>query len=134
MIVETKVLGQPVELADRDIPLPAGTQSLRGLLTELVRVEVEQYEQRRRDQLVLRILSPADLANGSSAGRIVSAPRDVPGAPTVDEATTRALEAFGDGLYLAILDGKQVEELDAPIEVMSDSRLRLVRLVALAGG
>jgi hypothetical protein len=71
---------------------------------------------------------------GASTGKIVSGPRDVPVAPPVEAATERALEAFRDGLYLVILDGEQVEDLDAPIEATSDSRLRLVRLVALAGG
>jgi hypothetical protein len=46
----------------------------------------------------------------------------------------RALEAFGDGLFLAVLDGGQIDDLDAPVTVTPSSRLRLVRLVALAGG
>lgn len=134
MIVETKVLGQSAELADRHIALPIGAGTLRGLLSELVRIEVQQYDKRRSEQLILRILSPADEAQGASIGRIVSAPRVVPAPPPVDVALERALEAFRDGLYLVVFDGKPVEDLDAPIEVMRDSRLRLVRLVALAGG
>ena len=44
------------------------------------------------------------------------------------------MQAFGDGLYFAVLDGTQIEDLDAPLHVTASSRLRLVRLVALAGG
>ena len=47
---------------------------------------------------------------------------------------TRAVQAFGDGLYLAVLDGRQIDDLDASVTVTPSSRLRLVRLVALAGG
>ena len=33
-----------------------------------------------------------------------------------------------------VVDGTVVSELDAPLTLTADSRLRLVRLVALAGG
>ena len=134
MLVETKVLGQRVELADREISLPVGVGTLRALLAELVRVELEAYDHRRDDQLVLRILTPKDLAEGQATGRFTSGGRDVPKAPDLETATARAIEAFVDGLFLVILDGRQIEEIDAPVEVTPDSRLRLVRLVALAGG
>jgi hypothetical protein len=58
----------------------------------------------------------------------------VPLAPAPDVAISRALQAFGDGLYFAVLDGAQIDDLDAPLTVTPSSRLRLVRLVALAGG
>ena len=55
-------------------------------------------------------------------------------APADDVAVARAVEAFDDGLYYVVVDGAVVSELDAPLTLTADSRLRLVRLVALAGG
>ena len=133
MIVEVRVLGQPGEVVDRDYG-PVGLTTLRRLITDLVHREVAGYESRRQAQQVLRVLTPADLAAGQISGRITSGGRHVPEAPPVDVAVARALEAFGDGLYLVVLDGRQVEDLDAPLDVAPSSRLRLVRLVALAGG
>jgi hypothetical protein len=134
VIVEVRVVGQPGEVVDRDYADLAGETTLRELLSSLVREEVAGYEERREAQQVLRVLTPADLATGHTTGRFRSGGRHTPPAPAADVAVARALEAFGDGLYFAVLDGRQIEDLDAPLHVTADSRLRLVRLVALAGG
>lgn len=133
MIVEVRVVGQSGEVVDRDYSL-AGETTLRELLTSLVREELTGYEVRRQTQQILRVLTPADLAAGHEAGRFLSGGRSVPAAPSPDLAVSRALQAFGDGLYLAVLDGTQIDDLDRPLHVSASSRLRLVRLVALAGG
>jgi hypothetical protein len=133
VIVETKVIGRAAEQHDRQVAA-AGASTLRGLLTELVRAELEGYEQRRADKQVLRLLNAADLADGYASGTFSSAPRRVPAAPGLDEALARAVEAFEDGQVLVLLDGAQVADLDTPLTIAADSRIRLVRLVALAGG
>lgn len=134
MIVEVRVLGQPGEVVDHDRGDLDGETTLRHLLGALVGDEVAGYESRRQAQQVLRVLTPADLATGHTTGRISSGGRRTPPAPDLATATARAVEAFTDGLVLAVLDGVQVEDLDAPLHVTSASRLRLVRMVALAGG
>jgi hypothetical protein len=134
VIVEVKVVGRPGEVVDRDIPDLSGEVTLRALLTSLVRAEAAGYEERRQAQQLLSILAPGDLAAGHTSGRIVSGGRHTPSAPSPDEAVDRALQAFTDGLYLVVLDGKQLTELDTPVVVSPSSQLRLVRLVALAGG
>lgn len=134
MIVEVRVVGQPGEVVDRDYTDLAGETTLRELLSSLVREEVAAYETRRQAQQVLRVLTPADLASGHTTGRFLSGGRHTAPAPTPDGAVARALQAFGDGLYFAVLDGAQIEDLEAPLHVTPTSRLRLVRLVALAGG
>jgi hypothetical protein len=134
VIVETKVIGRALERCDREFSVSDANATLRGLITELVRIEIAEYDKRRQERPILRILNAADLADGYGSGRFLSAPRQVPAAPSVDEAVIRALEAFRDGLFLVILDGTQIDDLDAPLTVNADSRLRLLRLVALAGG
>lgn len=134
MIVEVRVVGQPGEVVDRDYTEVTGPTTLRELLTSLVREELTGYEDRRRSQQILRVLTPADLASGHETGRFLSGGRHVPQAPPPDVAISRALQAFDDGLYFAVLDGTQIDDLDGPLHVSPSSRLRLVRLVALAGG
>ncbi|WP_116949932.1 hypothetical protein [Jiangella endophytica] len=134
MIVETKVVGRPTELVERQLTLPSGAMTLGMLLAELVRVEVDGYTRRRADDRVLRVLTPADLARGLTAGRVASGGRTVPAAPPLAEAVERALTAFADGLYFVFLDGVPLDDLDAPVSPAPESRLLLVRLVALAGG
>jgi hypothetical protein len=134
VIVEARVIGQPGEVVDRDHSALTGETTLRALLVALVHDEVAAHDERRQAGRLLRVLTPADLAAGTTAGRITSGGLATPRAPEPEVAVARALEAFGDGLYLAVLDGAQLTDLDAPLTVTPTSRLRLVRLVALAGG
>ena len=134
MIVEVRVIGQSGERVDRDVDHLLGETTLRALLASLVHEEVAAHESRRLASQVLRVLTPAELASGRADGRFLSGGRRTPPAPHPDEAVGRALQAFDDGLVMAVLDGVQVEDLDAPLLVTPSSRLRLVRLVALAGG
>ncbi len=131
--METKVIGGSGTEA-LDVPIPAGVGVLRDVLSELVRHELAAYEQRREASRTLRVLTPADLARGVDTGAYGREHRAVPAAPSQEHAIGRALEAFADGLFFVFLDEAQVEELDQPVVIRPDSTLRLVRLVALAGG
>lgn len=131
--METKVVGSR-ETESLQVRVAPEAVSLRDVLIELVRHEIAAYERRRAASRALQVLTPADLARGVATGVYGREARAVPAAPSEDVAVERALEAFEDGLYFVFVDGLQVEDLEAPISVHDDSTLRLVRLVALAGG
>ena len=82
----------------------------------------------------LWVLTPADLARGARSGSYGREARAVPAPPPESVAIERAVEAFADGLFFVFVDDVQVEALDAPLVVGPESTVRLVRLVALAGG
>lgn len=132
MIVETKVVGSS-GIETRQLSV-AATATLRDLLTVLVHHELTGYQQRRATSTTLRVLTPADLARGAGTGSYGREPRAMAAPPSPASAVGRALEAFTDGLYFVFLDDIQLESLDTPVEVRPDSTLRLLRLVALAGG
>lgn len=133
MIVETKIVGRQ-DTDTRDISLPSEVVSLRDLLSALVRHELAAYQDRRSASRTLRVLTPADLARGVDTGVYGRESRAVAAPPSEAEAVARAVEAFHDGLYFVFLDDAQIEDLEAPVAIRGDSRLRLVRLTALAGG
>lgn len=133
MIVETKVAGGSSAIDEHTVEVPARHCTLRELLELLVRHELSEYALRRDVNRTLRVLTPADLVRGVETGSYGRERRAVPKAPSLEEALARAVEAFGDELYFVFLDGRQIEDLDVPLEISPESRLRLVRLVALAG-
>lgn len=133
MIVQTKVLGIS-DAESLQVTVPAGVASLRELLTLLVRHELAAYERRRQASRVLRVLTTAELVRGVDHGVYGRESRAVPAPPPEEQAVVRAIEAFGDGLFFVFVDDVQVEDLDAPFTINADSTLRLVLLVALAGG
>lgn len=132
VIVETKVVGGGTESVD--VVAPHGPTTLRDLLAALVRHELAAYDERREATRTLRVLTPADLARGAGTGSYGREPRAMAAPPTESAATARAWEAFEDGLYFVLLDGAQLEHLDDVADLRETSVLRLVRLVALAGG
>lgn len=133
MIVETKIVGSK-DTESLHVSVPSETESLRELLATLVRHELSSYERRRTASKTLRVLTPADLARGVDTGVYGRETRAVAAPPPEAEAIDRAVEAFTDGLFFVFIDDIQIEELDAPVTLRPDSTLRLVRLVALAGG
>lgn len=133
MIVETKVVGSK-DTEPQHVSVPVDIGSLRDLLAVLVRHELAAYEQQRAASKTLRVLTPADLARGVDTGAYGREGRAVAAPPPEAQAIERAVEAFVDGLFFVFIDDIQIEALDDPVTVRPDSTLRLVRLVALAGG
>jgi len=137
MLVEARVVGQrgstiePRRLDD----VPAGPEvPLRSLIDHIVRAEVSAYDARDRERRLVRVLSFDEIAAGALAGKIDSGGHERSGAADADTAVATALEAFDDGLYLVFVDGQQVEDLDTRVLTGPDTRIRFVRLTALAGG
>jgi hypothetical protein len=133
VIVETKVVGS-ADTESLEVAVPPDVTTLRGLLAALVRHELADYDRRRTESTTLKVLTPADLARGVDTGRYGRERRAVAAPPSEEVALERALEAFADGLFFVFVDGASVEDLDVPVVLRPDSTLRLVRLVALAGG
>jgi hypothetical protein len=134
MIVEARVVGRPKDIESRDVAVEPGSHALRTVLRQLVEAEVTAFAGRRHEQSLLRILTPADLVRGVESGRYAAEPRPAQAAPDVDAAWRRTVEAFDDGLFFVFVDGHQVGELETVVTIGPGTRLRLVRLVALAGG
>lgn len=133
MIVETALLGSRAVGESLTISGVDGELSLRALLRILVKHELAAYEAYRSRSAVLQILTPADLAKGVDTGRYGREPRAVPAAPAFDDAYSRAVEAFTDELFFVFVDDERITDLDQIIRIEPQSRLRLVRLIALTG-
>jgi hypothetical protein len=159
MRVEVRVLGDRAgSLESRTIPdLPRGaagpgpavdgatvdpvpdtvrrtTVPLRELLEHVVRAEVTAFDDRERQRRFVRVLTDDQLATEAATGRIALGGRTRSAPVDADQAVTNAMQAFADGLYLAVVDGEQVASLDDDVPVGSDTLVRFVRLTALAGG
>ena len=121
------------------VPLPDSLQGesvrLRDVIEVIVRREVEEFRKRQRERRLFRVLTAREIEEQAERGKVAPGSSDVPEQRVdADEAVRTALEAFDDGLYLVIIDGRQITELDAPVEVGPDSRIVFIRLVFLAGG
>lgn len=135
VIVEARAVGQRRRLVDPVViegHEPIG--SVRDLLEFVVHREVDLHNDRSRQHGLIRVLTPGQVAEGAAAGKVDPEAhlRQVP--TDAGAAVATAVEAFSDGVFFVFVDGSQVQDLDSPIDVTSDTPVRFVRLVALAGG
>ena len=126
--------------ADWSIPFPpdwgsSGGVTLRDLIGQVVRGEVQKFKQRQEDRQIFRALTARQIAAGAEKGKIEMGGSEVPLQP-VDEAESVAVacQAFEDGIFLVVIDGEEQREIDHEIHVQPDSRIAFVRLTLLAGG
>jgi hypothetical protein len=145
MIIATRALGTRKPLfEDFSVPLPplppndpgdgGGGHTLRKLIERIVRIEVDRYNQRVDASRFVRALTQRQIDLGELRGKIDPGGRETPSKlADPDSAVHTALQAFQDGLYLVILDGQELRNLDTPLSLSDDSRVTFVRLVMLAG-
>jgi hypothetical protein len=120
------------------VPLPDGAAggglTLRELITLAVREELAAFSERRIERTFAQVLTEQRIAAGRAAGRIDSGQRHTAPPPSPEVAVGTAIEAFEDGLFLVLVDGRQETQLEAQVLVAADSTVTFVRLVALSGG
>ncbi len=109
--------------------------TLRRLIEHLVREEVAAFQKRQRDRTALRALTAREMDEGARKGKIDSGGSEVePQEVDPKAAVGAAVQAFEDGLYLVVVDGRQQRDLDHQVFLQPDSQITLVRLALLAGG
>ena len=136
IVVRAEVVGRrgpafsPIELQ------PESTfETIRELLAAIVRQQVNEFRERKAESRFLQVLSGAKIREGTDSGKIISGNQDPDSRiPTVEDATTVALQAFEDGLYYMFVNDVQIESLDQPVAASDVHDVLFVRLTPLVGG
>ncbi|MFN0178023.1 MAG: hypothetical protein ACKVZ0_04425 [Gemmatimonadales bacterium] len=139
MVIETRVLGKKGRPLDNwSVPPPPSSRgdgglTLRQLIADVVRAEIKAFEGRQRGNRLLRVLSAAEIADGTARGKIVSGGSSLSDVVDEEQAVGVAIQAFQDGLYLVVLDGVEQRDLERQVYPKADTRLVFLRLTFLAG-
>jgi len=140
LTIEARAVGRRKGLIPQwQIPLPpAATQrgepfTLRALITNVVLGEVAAFEDRQEQNRLVRILTEREIEEGAARGKVDSGGRTLAQPVEPGQAVGTALQAFEDGLYLVLLDGREQRDLDEQVFPGPDSTVTFLRLVALAG-
>ncbi|MBK7644851.1 MAG: hypothetical protein IPJ19_17720 [Planctomycetes bacterium] len=108
--------------------------TLRALLADIVRNEVEAFDKRQSERRFLRTLTERQIQAAAQKGRITMGESEVPRvAVDTDVSIATACQAFEDGLFLVFLDEVEHKQLDAQVFPKPDSCLMFVRLSLLVG-
>jgi hypothetical protein len=112
--------------AEQSLELTGRPATLRDVIRGRVEADVAEFNA-TRDDVYRGLVVPTDAEqtlNGPRVQRAIDAGRQV----------AAALEAFERGRLLVLVDGRQREALDEPLELGAGSEVVFVRLVPLAGG
>jgi hypothetical protein len=110
------------------ILLAAGPVTLRDLIRDRLRQEVERYNQ-DLPETFQGLVQPEEserILNGFRMKTRRSLDWEV--------QCSRAYASFGKNGFLVLVDGKQVTELDLQFDLHEDSEVDFIKLVPLVGG
>ncbi len=113
-------------VAENAVELPEGATTVRELLRSRIEQEVARFNA-SRGQVFQGLVEPTGAERTLNGPRVL---RQVRWEPQFEAA----VEAFERTRLLVIVDGRQLEDLDAPLEVAPDTEVVFLRLVPLAGG
>ncbi len=140
LTVSAKALGRKKPLfEDFSVALPdaiAAGQSvtLRDLIGHVVRAEVAAFKQRQTERRLFKALTARQIDGGLAAGKVQAGGSELQQHVDPEQAVATAVEAFADGLFLVVIDEKEVKELESEVPLTAASRLTFIRLTMLAGG
>lgn len=108
-------------------------ESLRELLTELVKIEVEKYNEKGVDVQNVLFLSEEDIQQQSEAGKIGFGRIYSEKRADCEKAVKNALQCFEDGMVHVFQNEDELENLDEKIQIREGDTFTLIRLTFLAG-
>lgn len=123
------------------IPVPFELETrpdtVRELLISLVRLSVREYNGRKDEGQVLKLLTKEEIAGQASAGK-VSFGVHGGGFAREDGAVENALQCFEDGIYRVFLGAEELTGLEQPIswrdgEGSGEPVFTFIRLTMLSG-
>ena len=102
----------------------------RDLIAERVRAECDNRLLDRGGTAVAPLVSPTQDESRLNGLKNLLMLR----AENVDQQIDRAITAFGQNAFLLLVDDRQVESLDEPVDVRENSVVTFLRLTPLVGG
>ena len=140
MLIELRAAGRASRVIDSWTTRPPtrdgaddGSLTLRQLISNVVRDQVQAFRNRATHHRLDRVLSATEIADAAAAGKVDPGGRTLRAEIDPETAVGTALQAFEDHMYLVILDGVERTDLDAQVFVREDSQLVFIRLSFLAG-
>ena len=123
---------QPV-LGEVSIEISDTVKTLRELLTELVKIEVERYNQKGVDTQLIPFLSKEELEEQAAVGKVGFGRIYSDKKANVSKTVENALACYEDGLVRVFCGEQELEELDGEIQLKEGDTLTFIRLTFLTG-
>ena len=113
--------------------LQDGIASLRQLIESIVRQEVETYNSRGLENMLIPFLPEEEITAKSATGKVGFGRLYSDKKADLDKAVQTAIQGFEDGLFRVLIGEDEVHILDAPLNLSEGEILTFIRLTFLAG-
>lgn len=120
-------------LAPITIDIGEPPKTLRDLITQIVTINVTQFNENTSDQSIVSYLTPESIEDQSITGKIGFGTKYNSSAQDMDKAIENALVSFEDGIYRVFISGEEKENLDESINIYDGDEVVFIKLVMLAG-
>lgn len=113
--------------------LAAIPATLRELLTEIVRLNVSEYNAKAVEPSILTYLCPEVIEREILSGKVGFHDRKNEQPADLQKAIDTAILAFQDGIYRVWIGENEMVALDEPMAIHDGDGLTLIRFTMLAG-
>lgn len=133
IFINIKSLGKKKALEPAAYEISEQVSSLREFLTELVRIEVERYNEKGSDVQNVLFLSDEEIENQTEAGKVGFGRIYSDKKADFEKAAVNALQCFEDGMVRVFQNENELTTLDEKIQISEGDTFTLMRLTFLAG-
>ena len=132
IIINVKGLSRKKVIHQEEVELINKVSTIKDLITELVKINVEKFNKKIDDKDILSIMTNEYIAEAARSGKIGD---EVHGdkKANLEKALDTAYLAFEDGLYCIFINDEQTEKLDDSLNLKDGDILTFIRLTMLAG-
>ena len=132
IIINVKGLSRKKVIHQEEVELINKISTIKDLITELVKINVEKFNKKIDDKDILSIMTNEHIAEAARIGKIGD---EVHGdkKANLEKALDTAYLAFEDGLYCIFINDEQTEKLDDSLNLKDGDILTLIRLTMLSG-
>lgn len=132
--VRVKALGKRRPVLDRlEREIPDQPWTLRGFLTEMVRAEVAQYNQKGTDVQLVPFLTKEEVDLRAETGKVGFGRIYSEKKADWKEAAANAIQCYEDGLVRVFQNEDERTVLDEPLCIQENDCFTFIRLTFLAG-
>jgi len=113
--------------------LPDDISTLRQLIEAVVRQEVDKYNNRGINNMLIPFLTETEISDQSTVGKVGFGRLYSDKKADLEKALETAMQGFEDGLFRVAAGEKEITKLDEPLDLRENDTLTFIRLTFLAG-
>ena len=113
--------------------IPDDVSTVEELLKNLVEIEVERYNQRNADSILIKYLTETQIEEQAETGKVGFGRVYSDKKPDLEKAVENALQCYQDGLVRVFRNDQELERPKETVHFESGDEITIIRLTFLAG-